>query len=279
VDKNINKDKKLYAVAKYPTPVLSTGDFEQVYGGADGKTLKKSPTGLIKELEYVAYEGSVFEVTGTIDRGNHKIYKIYAHDYDIPELGLELFVDSRFVDTTTVKPVERKIVLPSKADIYKYFDANEGALYVWGGNNVGGVSKMFEFYKPAGALDERDELEWGLKGVDCSGLIYEATNGYTPRNTHQLVYFGKPIKIAGLSADEIVYKLQPLDLIVWKGHVIIVYDNKTTIESSHSAWGVIKKDLHTVISKFIKNDRKPMDEWDDAQPKSFVVRRWYAENN
>ena len=58
----IPSDGKKYAVSKYFTPVLYTKNFYGVYGGKDGKTLKRSKNGLIKELEYVAYPGSIFEI-------------------------------------------------------------------------------------------------------------------------------------------------------------------------------------------------------------------------
>ena len=275
-DKPINELSKIkmYAISKYPTPVLYTKNFENVYGGNDGNTLKRSDNGLIKELEYVAYPGSSFEILEEYNRGNHKIFKVHTDEYDIPELGIELFIDSRFVDVTNDKPDERKITLPSKQKIYEFFDKSIGALYIWGANNIYGVDEMFEYYKPSGKLSSIEKKEWRLEGTDCSGLIYEATDGYTPRNTHQLVYFGEPVNIEGLTATQIVKKLEPLDLIVWKGHVIIVYDKNTTIESAMSAGGVIKKNLHTVIEKLMRN-RQPINKWTGGKRKAFVIKRWY----
>lgn len=266
----------LYAVSKFPTPVLNVPDFDSVYGGRDGKTLKKSSSGLIKELEYVAYVGSVFKIIKSINRGSYNIYEVNSKEYDIKELGINLFIDSRFVDTTSVKPVDRILLLPTKDSILKFMDENVGALYVWGANNVNGVKQMTEFYKPKGQLSEIDLKEWSLKGVDCSGLLYEATNGYTPRNTYQLVYFGKSLKIEGLKTDQILSLLKPLDIIVWKGHVIIVYDDKTTIQSAHSSWGVVKKDLKAVIEKTMST-RKPVNEWKEDDTKQFIIKRWYPE--
>ncbi|HPE85225.1 MAG TPA: hypothetical protein PLO43_03500, partial [Chlamydiales bacterium] len=59
-------------------------------------------------------------------------------------------------------------------------------------------------------------------GVDCSGLLYEASYGLTPRNTSELISFGE---------ERSLENLQPLDLLVWKGHVVIVLDPYHTIES------------------------------------------------
>ncbi|MBK9334146.1 MAG: hypothetical protein IPM96_17490 [Ignavibacteria bacterium] len=135
---------------------------------------------------------------------------------------------------------------------------------------------MLEYYPPSGKLNSEDELIWEMKGLDCSGLIYEATNAYSPRNTHQLVNFGNPVEIKGLSASQIKSKLKPLDIIVWKGHVIVVYDGNTTIESAHSAGGVVKKDLLSALNKLLQK-RSPENKWNDSNKNSFVVRRWFKE--
>jgi hypothetical protein len=266
--------KKLYAISKYSTPVLNTPYIDSIYGGKDGRTLKKSKSGLVKELEYVAYVGSSFEILEIINKDNHSIYKINAPDYSIPELKIDLFIDSRFVDTTSVKPELRTAKLPGKDEIIRFMYDNIGAPYVWGGNNIEGVDQMFSYYPPKGELSSKETKEWGLKGLDCSGLLYQATDGYTPRNTHQLVYYGKAVEIEGLNTGQIISKVEPLDLIVWKGHVIIILDSETTIQSSHSSWGVVKKDLENALKQLISK-RKAVNEWGDDKTKQFVIRRWY----
>lgn len=272
--KDISGEKKgKYAVSVYPTPVLNTGDFNSVYGGKDFKSLKRNKDGLIKELEYVAYPGTVFEIIEEYKKKDYSILKVHLDEYDIPELNIELFIDSRFVDIKEKRPENRKINKPKINEIYDFFNRSIGSLYVWGANNLFGVDKMLIYYPPGGNLSEKEKKEWGIKGLDCSGLLYEATNGFTPRHTRQLVYFGKPVKIEGLKVKEIAEKLNPLDLIVWKGHIIIVYDKNTTIESSFKAGGVIKKNLFEVLNELLKK-RKPVNEWSDENPKSFVIRRW-----
>jgi len=148
----------------------------------------------------------------------------------------------------------------------------EGYPYMWGGNVADGISEMMEYYKPAKELTNRTEELWKLKGVDCSGLIYQATNGNTPRNTSSLVNYGNPVEINGLSAKEIAEKLQPLDLIVWSGHVVIVLDENTAIEST-PAEGVNKTDLVARL-KSILIERKAVDDWNSTSGKRFVIRRW-----
>lgn len=271
----LKSDGKKYAVSKYFTPVINTKNFSSVYGGKDGKSLKRSKNGLIKELEYVAYPGSIFEILDEYKKDNYSIYKIYTDEYDISELDIELFIDSRFVEITYQKPEKRKIDVPSKSKIYDYLDKSVGSLYVWGANNIDGVKEMFDFYPPKGDLGNKESNEWELKGVDCSGLIYEATNGFTARNTHQMVYMGEGVNIGGMTAKQIAKIVKPLDIIVWKGHVILVYDNETTIESSFSAGCVVKKDLVSVLSKLMQK-RTPVNEWGNGG-NVFVVRRWFEE--
>ena len=274
--KKKNAGNKKYALSKYFTPVLNTRYFSSVYGGKDGKTLKKSNNGLIKELEYVAYPGTVFEILEEYKNNDHSIYKVYTDEYDIAELNISLYIDSRFTEVTSELPPKRTIKLPDKREIYKYLDRSVGSLYVWGANNLDGVKEMFDFYPVAGSISNKELKEWGLKGVDCSGLIYEATNGYTARNTHQLVYSGEGVEIAGLSNKEIAKTLKPLDIIVWKGHVILVYDETTTIQSSFKAGCVIKKPLLSVLEEISKK-RTPKNKW-ERDGNFFVVRRWFKES-
>jgi len=108
-------------------------------------------------------------------------------------------------------------------------------------------------------------------------LIYQASNGYTPRNTSSLVSFGKTIPIAGLSPAGIASQLKPLDLIVWKGHVVIALGTETAIESTNPE-GVIISDLRTRLSSIMK-ERTPVNNWKDKSDKSFVARRWYPERS
>ena len=117
-----------------------------------------------------------------------------------------------------------------------------------------------------------------LAGVDCSGLLYEATNGFTPRNTSALLHFGKNVSIAGKSRQAITALLQPLDLLVWPGHVIIVIDGGNAIESrlvcQEPDKGVRIRPLADAMSEIMKK-RRPADEVQNDR-EEFVVRRWYG---
>jgi len=261
----------LYAVAKEPTPVLSTPDFKAVFGGTDGMTIKTDDQGLIREMELIALPGTVFYLLGEYDHATHKIFKVETNEY---QYNIDLYIDSRFVELKKERPGERKIILPSKEEIYKSLDRFVGNRYCWGGNYNSGIAKLLELYKPSGEISSELKAEWVLSGCDCSGLIYEATNGYTPRNTSKLISFGDAVEIEGLSAEEIAVKLKPLDMIVWEGHVIYVYDEKTSIQSSISKGGVVKMDLLETL-KEVTATRKPVNDYNSMNKKRFVVRRWF----
>jgi hypothetical protein len=260
-----------YAISKDATPILNTPDFESVFGGMDGKSIKTDEKGLIRAVQFIALKGTVFEVIEEIDKGDHKVLKVRTDEY---EYGTELYADSRFLELKDLKPAERKKELPPIEKIYEFLDKAVGAKYCWGGNYVEGISKMVEYYKPTEDISSETNYLWTLKGCDCSGLMYEATNGYTERNTSKLIYSGEPINIEGLSAKEIASKLKPLDMIVWDGHVIYVYDENTAIQSGLSKGGVVKTDLIETLKEVMKT-RKPVNEYNERGKKKFVVRRWY----
>jgi hypothetical protein len=121
----------LYAVASEPTPVLNTPDFESVFGGADGMTVKTDDQGLIREMEFIALPGTVFDLLGELDYGKYKIFKVECKEY---QYNTDLYIDSRFVELKMQRPKDRFISLPLKEEIYKSLDNAVGYRYCWGGN-------------------------------------------------------------------------------------------------------------------------------------------------
>jgi len=274
-----------FAVAKLPTPVLHTPDFHFVFGGKDGKTLHLDKTGIIREVEFIALPHTAFKIEDTIKKGNATIYKITTNEYPYPSTR-GYFIDSRFVTTTDREPVPRPKILPTKEAIIKNLLSAEGSRYLWGGNYKEGISQMLSFYPPSSLLSQEVKAQWIQQGVDCSGLLYEATNGCTPRNTSSLVSFGEPVKIAGLNTEQIIKILEPLDLMVWGGHLIIVLDKERTIESrldydtqqGGNQGGVRIRKLKEVIDETLQ-ERISVENYSEetsAGKQKFVVRRWYG---
>ncbi|MBL7129146.1 MAG: peptidoglycan endopeptidase [Ignavibacteria bacterium] len=259
-----------FAIAMLHTPVLNTSDFESVFGGESGDSLKLDEEGHIMALEFIAIPNTVFKIHETIPKQDHIIYRITTTDY--PYTSTELFIDSRFVNVSNKKSKERKIEIPSRDEIINNMLSLEGCRYLWGGNFCNGITEMLSFYKPKNILYKEIEDNWCLRGVDCSGLIYQTTDGATPRNTSSLVNYGTGLNISGKTDTAIQNMLKPLDLIVWKGHVIIVLDEKTAIESRPPK-GVQKNDLLNRL-KEVMEERQPVDDWDSSEGERFVVRRW-----
>lgn len=258
-----------YAVAITATPVLNTPAFGKLFGG----TVTLDPCRQVRPIEFVALPGTLFRIEGEETDGGIDVYRVSSNDYPYRS-KTGYYVDARFL-----KPVsagarqERPRALPGLAEVQKRLLAALGKPYVWGGNVKDGAPLLRELY-PQGDP---------LAGVDCSGLLYQATDGFTPRNTSTLTGFGTALPVAGLSAERIAQKLQPLDLIVWSGHVMIVLDRDSFIESvmgcEGGVSGVRLTPLRDGLRRLMKH-RQPLDDYakgaKGAGGKGFVVRRWFA---
>ena len=275
-----------YAVAGLPTPVLTTPDFAGVFGGRDGRTLRIDRQGQIRELEFIALPGTVFTIHETLRKGGLVIHRVTTDDYPYPAKS-GYFVDDRFVRTVDEEPPLRDKRLPSREEVIRRLLAAQGSRYVWGGNVRSGVPELLSLFPPAGTIGGDTNRRWQLQGLDCSGLLYEATDGVTPRNTSALVGYGSGVPIAGLNAAALRKRLEPLDLIVWQGHVIIVVDQERAIESrieygptAGQRDGVLVRPLRTVLAEVMQG-RSPADRYEEQQGrgrKTFVIRRWYPAN-
>lgn len=257
-----------FAIAKYPTPILNVADFKAIFGGSDGASLPVDEQGLLREIEMVALPGTLFTIQ---EACSELIYRIQCKEYP----GDKLFVDKRFLIPSKDFFIKDK-TLPSKASILEKLSYSLGLPYIWGGNWSQGVPQLLQFYPPQKKLDEKTRALWSLKGLDCSGLLYEATEGLTPRNTSGLVSFGTSLPIAGKSAHEIKSLAKPLDMIVWKGHVVLVFDEQTAIES-RAGFGVVQTSLLSRLVE-IMQERTPANSWTSSDgTKSFVLNRWHPE--
>jgi len=273
----------LYAVAVSPTPVLNTPDFAGVFGGRDGKNIRLDGCGQIRAMEFVALPGTVFRVEKTLNSGGQVIYRVTTDDYPYPTTQ-GYFIDGRFVKTSADPIPQRPRNLPPRQKVIDNLLAARGSRYVWGGNVREGIPRLLSFYPPASGLPLSPTTAdlWQLAGVDCSGLLYEATGGYTPRNTSALVTYGSPVPIKGLDTAKIIQLLQPLDLIVWNGHVMIIIDRERVIESRldchGNGGGVRVRSLREALGD-IRKSRVPLDNIStavDRGVKGFVIRRWFA---
>ncbi len=259
-----------YAIARFPTPVLRTPSFTNCFGGEKGDRLALDDQLLLRPIEMVLLPDSKIELKENIE--SSLIWRIDTHEHPCED---ELYVDERFVAFVEDHFPERSRALPSVNSIILRLKEQVGTRYIWGGNWPQGISQLLEWYRPSvdtASLDALTHDTWQLKGVDCSGLLYFATNGCTPRNTSELLGWEEPVLIAGKKCDAIAASLLPLDLIVWKGHVIIVLDEDTVIESKGGI-GVVTCSLDKRLQEIL-NERKPADRYLSDEP-SFVIRRWH----
>jgi hypothetical protein len=267
---SLSFEEEHYCTASLYTPVLNRPDFELVFGGADGKTVMTDGKGLVRALEFIAFPDTLFKIIHEIQKTGYSILEVKTPEY---VCETPLYIDSRFVAFKKEKPLPRPKPLLSIDKITASLNAMEGRPYMWGGNYCNGIEQMLEFYPPSGTIPAETISLWILKGVDCSGLIYQASGGYTPRNTSSMLNYGKGLEISGLSAEKISNLVMPLDLIVWLGHVVLVLDADTVIESSQAS-GVVKSNLVARL-RSIMSERTPSDKWDSESGKIFVIRRWH----
>ncbi len=269
-----------YGVAVTAAPVLNTPDFKAVFGGVHGTDLKTDRCGQVRELEFIALPGTVFTIRNKLHSPAGAVYEVETAEYTAPAT-MRLYIDNRFLRLEQTAGLKRRLILPSQKAIVSALKAAVGSSYVWGGNVPGGVPELSAwFFK--GAREEAGD-QFVLAGLDCSGLLYHATGGWTPRNTAQLLTYGHGVTIAGKSFGEMALLLQPLDLIVWNGHVVIVLDQRTAIESRLKCdkpgnGGVVITPLPQRLEEIMRT-RHPADIWPDGKKRDdlFVVRRWYAE--
>lgn len=87
------------------------------------------------------------------------------------------------------------------------------------------------------------------------------------------------MEIEGKTVTQLAKELKPLDLIVWDGHVVIVLDEKTTIESrgrGKKPGGIELVSLDKRLKEIFES-RSPVNNYSSsslAKSKKFVVRRW-----
>ncbi len=254
--------------AKYPTPVLNTSDFKKVFGNNNTNSLLLDDKGHMRSLEYVALKNEKFTILETIPTEHYNIYKVKAEKYYCSPI----FIDSRFVTKTKNSTIKR---IKTEKEIINDLISYEGSTYIWGSNCKNGILKLLNFYPPTIKLDNKTKNHWMLKGVDCSGLLYEVMQGQTPRNTSELMFYGKHLDIENKNASAILNIVKPLDILVFVGHVIIIINKDVCIESKEHD-GVIINSFEKKL-KEISNLKKPKNITitNKVDNNSFVIRRWF----
>jgi hypothetical protein len=270
----VNSVNGQFAITQYPTPVFNTPDISKCFGGNDGDSLTLNDKELMKEVETILFAQTPVELLEQVAQSS--IWKIRTDAYNY---GGPYYLDERFIRRHPNTPPHRVVSVPPLLTVIFKLNRLVGTRYIWGGNWPEGISLIPHMYPPRTPLNKLPALiqdTWTLKGLDCSGLFYYVSNGFTPRNTSGLLHFGRVVPIEGLTVNEIINKVNDLDLIVWDGHVVGVLDHKTTIESRHPE-GVVTQDIKERLWEILK-ERKPVNNWNESEGPRFVIRRWHPDN-
>lgn len=238
------------AIARIPTPIFNTPEipFRQL-------PLKKDHQGRLVEIETIAFPGTKFKC---LEQISETLLHVETNEYPSP---IPLYVDSRFLQVVPPELPERYKTLPSVDAILQWMEDRKGLRYFWGGNWHTGIPEMLDLYPHLQKASQEDQDDAVCRGLDCSGLLYQATNGLTPRNTSDLTKFGQELHL-----ELIQDGLKPLDLLVWNGHVIIVRSPTTLIESRINH-GVVVSDVETRYAEIVQMLKQ--------QNKTHYFRRWH----
>lgn len=214
--------------------------------------------GLYRPLEMVLLPDQGFELGQTYKEGISEIKLDHQKKY---------YTFTKMLDLPT--QILKKPVNPSQ--IIERLITFKGCPYIWGGNWIASEEELLFIEKRCSEYSENfiKNIKHLLSGVDCSGLLYAATLATVPRNTGDLVNFGRFIPIDGADNTRICDQVRPLDLLVWKGHVLIFLDQKTLIESRKD-FGCIVVDARTRLDE-IRQTRIPSSVLGDNR---FYIKRW-----
>ncbi len=224
--------------------------------------VKTDKKGLIPEIEFIAAPGMEFEILGKHEEKGYKILKVKPAGSDET-----YYIDSRFLEPLKSKSGEEKL---SREEIIRNLKSLTGTPYEYGGSIANGIWKLEAMYEIKGLSDK-----WKPKGLDCSGMIFQAANAMTPRTSTEMTEFGEGLEIEGKELSEILEMIEPLDIIGYPGHVFIAIDKESVIESSPKK-GVRILNSESRIKSLMK-ERNPVNAiTPENKSKSFVIRRWYT---
>ncbi|MGM0597114.1 MAG: hypothetical protein ACQES9_08760 [Myxococcota bacterium] len=244
-----SESKATYGVSKTRTPVFNSPLALRKLSGKN----YLNQNFLFTAVEFAAFPGTVFKLGKITKIDQVKMLQVETSEY---ACNNNCYLPLEFLQLYSTKPPERAVPLfpPDKILAKLQTIIKTSARYCWGCNFPEGIPRLVELLKLSPEKSELDHHRL-QKGVDCSGLLYYATNGFTPRNTSQLIEFGRSLSISNLSVRQIKAMLKPLDLILWKGHVIIVLDQKHPVRKrQQNIRKTDSKSYSIFIKKKIKTD-------------------------
>jgi hypothetical protein len=302
IDKQLNEimaAKSPFAFGKGDVPILNTHDWDLVFGGPAGDTLKYDRYGEVDELVFVALPNTPFNLQRQIRKKTRSgaetiYYKVTTPVYRGEE---ELWVDGRFLDLQDLRPSTTDAEAPSAAKILITLREYDGLPYNWRGSSDLGIPELLEFYPPADSVSERTQSDWMLKGFDSLGMLYRASGGSTPLDLKTLARFGEPVfvdtsEITNLDvngntvdttvpkAKKIMSSLRPLDIISFGDRVWIVLDQSEVIESKYRSKFDGSVQISTLYDTLVGLLQKGVfvqdsfEELENKEAKKFFIRRF-----
>lgn len=248
------------------TPVFNTPDLRSVFTFP----LPLDDQGLLRPVETALFKGALVTIVKQWEAG---VVQIKTDEY----AGDQLFTHIHFLESSK-DDAPRLKHCPSLEDLLGKLQKWPQTEYIWGANTHEGIPLLAKLYPMPEEADIKTRFIWMMKGVDCSGLFYEATDGFLPRNTSQLMNIGQPVTIEGKLDEEIAERLIPGDLIVWRGHVLIVERGRTLFESRIGD-GTIRTPIVQRLQEIRRNcGRLPVDDASKHLSKGcYVARRWHPD--
>ncbi len=286
----ITAAKTPYAITKGETPVLSTHEWDDIFGGPTGSELSYDRFGEIDQLQFVAPEKTVFSVQREIRKRTRAkketiYYKVSLLDSASED---ELWIDGRFLHLQDIRPVEENTKEPSSPEILTSLRGYVGLPYAWHGTSAAGVSELLEYYPPAKTLTAREKNDWTLKGFDTLGMLFRASHGKTPRQAAPLGSAGTAVSTdlsKALSADQkailLMAAVKPLDVIAMNDRIWIVLDRSEIIESRYHSRFDGKVEITSLFDTITGLLQKatlvsdPSAELPDKAAKKFYIRRLF----
>lgn len=204
----------MFGVTIKPTPLFSTGDLTSLFA----LPLPLSGRYLLEEVEVVLFPHTEVAILSFLGE-DRSVVEVQSPDYPSKT---PLYTHIAFLDTSGMVTTKKR-VRPSRGEMIDRLERFAPSPYVWGGNFAEGVPDLLKLFPPSRPLQGWEWINYHLRGVDCSGLLYRITEGTVPRNTGPLWEV----------CDEIDAPSSPLDLIFVPGHVLIVLSCHRVIESRH----------------------------------------------
>ncbi len=243
----ITAAKAPYAITKWPTPLLSTHEWDTVFGGEDAKTLKYDRFGEVDELVFIAPAGAPLtlqrQIRKTTRKGIDTLY--YKVSSDLYTGTTPLWVDGRFLDIRESKG-NFKAEQPSPANMILALRSYEGLPFTWHGSSASGIPELLDFYPPGEVLSDRMKGDWSFKGFDSAGLLFAASEATAPAELIGYESFGDSVYMdlsrlkipegedpKTLRANTLMKFLRPLDVIRFDDRFWVVLDKNQVIQTRY----------------------------------------------